>query len=122
SLVANLRHPNIVQVLDVAREGDAYFMALELVDGPSLANLLGYTMGVGITLPIELGAHIVVEAARGLHFAHEATDADGELLGVVHRDVRPGNVFLSRLGEVKVADFSIALSSASRWTTEARMD
>lgn len=121
NLVAHLRHPNIVQALDLSRDGSDYFMALELVDGPSLANLIGYTRGVGTRIPIEIGAHVVAEAARGLHYAHEAQGADGEALEVVHRDIRPGNILISQLGEVKVADFSAALSSSSRWAARKGM-
>ncbi|MEQ8720841.1 MAG: protein kinase [Sandaracinaceae bacterium] len=119
NLVAQLRHPNIVQALDLSRDGADYFMALELVDGPSLANLIGYTRGVGTRIPVEMGAHVIAEAARGLHYAHEAQGAEGQ--GVVHRDVRPGNILISQLGEVKVADFSAALSSSSRWAARSRM-
>jgi tetratricopeptide (TPR) repeat protein len=122
SLIARLRHPNIVQVLDVFADEGSYAMALELVDGPSLENLVGYTAGVGIGLPLVHGAHMIVEAARGLHYAHEERDAAGQLLDVVHRDVRPNNILISREGEVKVADFSLALSPSARWTRVDRHD
>ena len=111
NLVAHLRHPNIVQALDLSRDGSDYFMALELVDGPSLANLIGYTRGVGTRIPIEIGAHVVAEAARGLHYAHEAQGADGEALEVVHRDIRPGTILISLLGEVKGQNPHEALAS-----------
>ncbi|MDH5673925.1 MAG: protein kinase [Myxococcales bacterium] len=100
---ARLRHANIVQVIDFGQHGGDYYLALELVDGADLRQLLGHTGA----LPPELVLHLAVELATALDIAHRAGI---EVLGspVVHRDVSPANVLISREGEIKLTDFGIA--------------
>ncbi|MGQ0742933.1 MAG: Stk1 family PASTA domain-containing Ser/Thr kinase [Acidimicrobiales bacterium] len=92
---ANLNHPNIVSIHDWGEDDGTYFIVMEFVDGATLRELIN-TDG---PLPAEEAAHIGAEIARALHYAHEA--------GVIHRDVKPGNVILTR-GQAKVTDFGIA--------------
>ena len=107
-LMTRLAHPNIVEVLDFGR-GDSrdYFLVLELVDGLDLARLHRSYTSRGERLPIPLTLFIVAQVLRGLHHAHARSGGEGAWL--VHRDVSPGNVLLSTVGEVKVADFGVAL-------------
>jgi beta-lactam-binding protein with PASTA domain/predicted Ser/Thr protein kinase len=91
---ANLNHPNIVAVYDWGEEGGTYFIVMEFVDGPTLRELI---RGEGPLLPFR-AAEIAAEIAGALDFAHRR--------GVIHRDVKPGNVLIS--GLVKVTDFGIA--------------
>lgn len=112
-VLAELRHQNVRQLVEVSRDDSSYYMALELVDGPSLRDLVGHARALGLSLPVELGVFIVAEAARGLHYAHDA-DRHGEPLGIVHRRVSPKNIFISKSGEVKVAGFGAGLTSAQR--------
>src|SRR5262245_22923414 len=106
-----LVHGNVVQTYDVGRIDDRYFIAMELVDGMTLAALLERCRRLEQPLPQRHVVHIATQALRGLDYAHRARDARGVPLGVVHRDVSPTNLFVSREGEVKIGDFGIAMSS-----------
>jgi len=93
---ANLNHPNIVSVYDWGEEEGTYFIVMEYVDGRSLATILS-TEG---PLHPQRAAEVTSDIAAALGFAHRN--------GVIHRDVKPGNVLISPQGQVKVADFGIA--------------
>ena len=119
-LVATLSHPNIVQVLDFGFVGKhEYFIAMEYVPGVNLARLLNRSLESMTRLPPELALFVVVEAARGLGYAHTRTSPAGEPLGIIHRDVSPQNILLSFSGEVKLTDFGIARVSTVIPRTEA---
>lgn len=101
-----IRHPNICETYELGRDENLLFMVLEWVAGDSLSGLM---RGAELNpLPHEIAARVCAEACAGLHAAHEATDADGHSLGVVHRDVSPPNILVSVHGHVKVSDFGIA--------------
>ncbi|HTB74831.1 MAG TPA: serine/threonine-protein kinase [Polyangiaceae bacterium] len=107
-LAARLSHANVVQVLDLGREGERLFIAMEYVEGFDLNDLLRRCSRAKVPLPFELGVHVVCEALKGLDYAHRRTDDEGRPLGIVHRDVSPSNLLISFEGEVKVCDFGIA--------------
>lgn len=108
-LCAVLHHPHIVQVFDLGEADGTYFIAMEYINGPHLGRLARDCWRMGTPPPIVLGAYIAHRVADGLHFAHEMTDPEtGESLEIVHRDVTPHNILLSRFGDVKVADFGVA--------------
>ncbi len=108
-LSARLVHPNIVQVLDFGRIGERYFLALEYVDGITLAQLLKQLRDDDELLALPLAAYVTAEMLAGLAYSHAgARDAHGQLMRVVHRDLCPANVLLSANGEVKIADFGVA--------------
>ena len=107
-LAARLSHANVVQVLDLGREDDRLFIAMEYVEGFDTNSLLGRCSRAKVPLPFELALHVVREALRGLDYAHRRTGDDGAPLGIVHRDVSPSNLLISFDGEVKVCDFGIA--------------
>jgi len=107
-LVAGLRHANVVQVLDLGREGDRLYIAMEYVEGYDLNQLLRRLSKRRIPLPAEFALFVVREALAALDFAHRKRDDAGEPLGIVHRDVSPSNVLISFEGEVKLCDFGIA--------------
>jgi serine/threonine-protein kinase len=111
-LAAKLSHANVVAVEDLGRAGGSLFIAMEYVEGLDLRELLRRCARGRIALPVELSLRIVVEALRGLSFAHRARDEEGLHLGIVHRDVSPSNVLLSFEGEVKLCDFGIARANA----------
>lgn len=106
-LGAQLAHPNVVQVLDFGRHGDAWFLAMEYVDGVP-ASVLFHEFGLrGAFVPLSACLYILAEVAEGLAYIHEKRAVDGGL-GLVHRDLNPPNVLLSRSGEVKISDFGVA--------------
>ncbi|MCK6546612.1 serine/threonine protein kinase, partial [Myxococcota bacterium] len=105
-LVARLDHPNIAQVYDFGEQEGTLFLAMEYVPGIALNKLLAKRGG---PLPPNVAMRIVSEVLRGLHAAHELTDIDGTSLGVVHRDVSPGNLILTFDGRMKILDFGIAI-------------
>lgn len=106
-ICAGLSHPNIVQVLDFGEADGSVFMAMEYVDGISLAKLLRAAAARQKRFPLSATLFIVTEVLKGLAFAHEAVDDAGRPLGIVHRDVSPGNILIGRSGEVKLTDFGI---------------
>ncbi len=110
-ICAALQHPNIVQVVDFGESQGELFMAMEYVDGISVAKLLRSVASKRERFPISIVLLIVRDVLRGLAFAHEATNELGQPLGLVHRDVSPGNVLISRAGEIKLADFGIVRSA-----------
>jgi serine/threonine-protein kinase len=106
---SRLAHPNIVQVMDFGRVGDTYFLAMEYVDGMPLSTLMRRAFLARLPLPPQIVGAIGRDLLGGLAHAHEsARGRDGKPLRVVHRDMCPQNVLLSRHGEVKIADFGVA--------------
>jgi serine/threonine-protein kinase len=118
-LAARVRHPNVVETLDVVREGAETFIVLELVDGESLAGLLNALREQGERMPVDVATSIVCGLCRGLHAAHEARGPDGAPLGIVHRDVSPHNVLVGADGVARVADFGVALANVRLSQTRA---
>jgi len=107
-LAANLAHGNVVQVIDLGREADTLYIAMEYVEGFDLSELLRRCSRAKVPLPIEFSLYIVIETLRALDYAHRRKSDQGEPLGIVHRDVSPSNVLVSFDGEVKLCDFGIA--------------
>jgi serine/threonine protein kinase len=108
-LGGQLRHPNLVAVLDAGSHAGYDYLVLEYIHGTSLRDLMQTEIAGQVrSVPLAVALGIVIDLARGLHEAHQLTGADGEPLGLVHRDVSPGNVLLGLDGSVKIADFGIA--------------
>jgi serine/threonine protein kinase len=108
-LAAQLNHPNIVQIFDFGEADGTYFLAMEYIDGPNLREIIRRATGLGLAMPIALCARIIASACEGLSFAHNFWDlTTGQDLNIVHRDISPDNILLSRQGAVKVVDFGIA--------------
>lgn len=105
-LMARLDHPNIVRVFDLPVLDDRMYLAMEHVAGRNLHQIIQRSPQT--PLPLRLVLYAVAEALRGLHYAHAVCDERGRHLGLVHRDVSPGNVLISFFGEVKLCDFGIA--------------
>lgn len=118
-LAIGLSHANIVQSFDAGRIDDQLFLAMEYVAGVHLGDLLqACERRFQQPIPHRHLIYIAVESLKGLDYAHRHVDSNDRSLGVVHRDVSPGNILISWEGEVKVADFGIAKSALrSRETT-----
>jgi len=108
-IVSLLRHRTIVQIFDVGLGPDGnYFLVMEYVDGADLGAVYDKLEEKRKRLPVDLALHVCAEVCEALDFAHQAKGPDGDPLRIVHRDVSPANVLLSRSGEVKLTDFGIA--------------
>jgi serine/threonine protein kinase len=107
-LVFQLTHGSICQVLDLAENEQGTFIVMELVDGVDLRTLTRSLRTQGRFLDLGSALHIAREIARALDYAHRRVGEDGRRLWLVHGDVTPQNVLLSREGEVKLADFGVA--------------
>src|SRR5688500_17237276 len=106
-VASSIHHPNVCEIYELGRDGDLLFMVLEWVAGDSLSGLV--QRGAELRpLPDQVAARIVADSCAGLHAAPEASGPDGQLLGIVHRDVSPPNILVSMHGHVKVSDFGIA--------------
>ncbi len=112
-ITRRLRHPAIVQVLETGVSDGAPFIVMEYVDGRNLRQVLAQCAARGILLPVDFAAYVAHVLAEALAHAHAGADADGRPLGIVHCDVSPSNVFISRVGEVKLGDFGVALTEGA---------
>lgn len=112
-IAVTLSHVNIVQVLDFSRFGESLYIAMEYVDGVDLGALLHGFRTTSTRLPSNVALHIAIELLKGLDFAHRR--------GVVHRDISPSNILVSRSGEVKVADFGIAQAAEGEGHTRGKI-
>jgi eukaryotic-like serine/threonine-protein kinase len=106
-IIRMIRHPNVVDVHDVAEQEGLVYLAMEWVEGDSLHAVIAEA-GKRRPIPPEMAVRIIADAASGLHAAHELKDADGALMGVVHRDVSPHNILIGRDGAIKLVDFGVA--------------
>lgn len=108
---ARLDHPNIVQIHDFGEDRGAYFIAMEFVAGATLRWVIDNATAVRRPVPLQHALRIISDVLAGLHYAHELVDEDTEEpLELVHRDISPVNVLLSRSGVAKLCDFGVAKS------------
>jgi len=107
-IAVHLTQPNIVQIFDLGRIGDVRYIAMEYVDGPDLYHIMRTITSVGERVDFDVAAFIALETCAALDYAHRCTDQVGQALRIIHRDVSPQNIIVSRAGEVKLADFGIA--------------
>src|SRR5260221_630068 len=113
-LATRLNHPNIVQVYEFQDYGhEGLLLSMEYVEGPDLGKLMSAAKAKATRIPPWVGAYMISEAGKGLHYAHERKDG-GSPLEIVHRDVSPQNILLSYEGAVKIADFGIAKANLFR--------
>ena len=107
-VTARLDHPNVVRTIELGEDQGSLFIAMELVRGQSLRRVLIALGRERKHLPVPLITRIMIQAANGLHAAHELSDAAGAPLNLIHRDLSPDNILLSYGGQVFVSDFGVA--------------
>jgi serine/threonine-protein kinase len=107
-LGARLTHANIVSVFDIGKSDNSFFIVMEFVDGTNLKKIMEALRAKGERFPLKDVIYIAMETCRGLSYAHELLDDDGHPVDLVHRDVSPPNILVSKRGEVKVTDFGLA--------------
>lgn len=114
-----LRNEHVVAVLDAGEVDGRYYIAMEYVDGVDAERMLADAWKRQEPMPRRVALRICVDALRGLHAAHELTSPQGTRFGLVHRDVSPDNIFVTKDGIAKVADFGIAKLASLEGATQA---
>lgn len=112
-LVSRLRHRNIAEAYDCGEVGGEYFLAMELVAGPTLKALLKKCAATVGLIPYPIALNLLTQVCEALAYAHELVDETGKRLGVVHRDVSPSNIVISTNGVVKLIDFGVAKTTTT---------
>ncbi len=120
-LVVNLSHANIVQVYDLGRVGNDYFISMEYIEGINIRQLLDHLQDTDKKLELPVCLFIVAEICKGLDYAHHKKNESGEPLGIIHRDVSPHNILVSRDGGIKLVDFGIAKAAMNLSQTNMGM-
>ncbi len=119
NIASQLNHPNVVQIYDLEATDNNYYIAMEYIFGEDLRNIVIESTERKNPLPLFYAFHIISQAALGLHHAHTHTDAYGNSLNIVHRDISPQNILVSYNGNVKVVDFGVAKAATRSQKTEA---
>jgi hypothetical protein len=115
-LAALLQHPNIVQIFDYGKIENAYFIAMEFIDGKNLGEILS-AMKHGLT--VDQTVFIILQICKGLDYSHKKQDEKGKPINLVHRDISPQNMLVSYQGEVKISDFGISKARSEPSLTQA---
>jgi serine/threonine protein kinase len=117
-LASRLTHPNIAQAYDLGKIEGTYYIAMELVLGATLSQIMQQCRHAAGRMPLPIALEILIQLCDALDHAHELRDAAGRSLDLVHRDISPSNVIISRDGLVKLIDFGIAKARSTRRATE----
>jgi serine/threonine-protein kinase len=111
SLACQIRHPHVVEILDLGEQEGVLYLVMEWIEGVPLNQLMKVAKKEG-GIPNPVAVRIVMQACGGLHAAHELRNEEGDLVGLVHRDVSPQNILVTYDGVSKVVDFGVAKATA----------
>jgi serine/threonine protein kinase len=117
-IAARIHHPNVVAVVDIGTQGDAHYIVMEYVEGPSFATLWKRSRD---QRPFDMIISVMLDTLEGLHAAHTLTDEDDQPLQLVHRDVSPQNVLVGVDGVARITDFGIAKAESRIASTQPGM-
>jgi serine/threonine-protein kinase len=112
ALAAKIHHPHVCEILDLGEQDGLLYLVMEWIDGEPLSALARATRQRGQSVPLSVALRMCLSAALGLHAAHELKDENGNLVGLVHRDVSPQNILVTYDGVVKIVDFGVAKATA----------
>jgi serine/threonine protein kinase len=112
-----LKHPHIVEIYEFNKVGDAYYLAMEFVDGWTLDKVVKLSREFKMPIPPGVVLQIGQEICEGLDYAHNLESLDGQAVKLVHRDLKPANIILSRYGSTKIMDFGIAKAETNLFKT-----
>jgi eukaryotic-like serine/threonine-protein kinase len=118
-IAAMMSHQNIVQTFEFSKENDEYFIAMEYVSGASLERTMRSAKKLGMTGDVRLAVDVGIGIAQALSYAHEFAKPDGTSMNIVHRDISPENILLSRDSGVKLADFGVVKADLDEGVTVA---
>ncbi len=119
-LSLNLQHANIVQVFDISKTPDnAYFLVMEFVDGCNLKAIIERQKQKNRRVEVAQSIYMMIECCKALQYAHSLEHPEtNEPLGIVHRDISPPNILLSKNGEIKLVDFGLAKANSQIESTD----
>ncbi len=107
-IAGSLTHPHIVQINELGEVDGIYYISMEMIDGIDLARVIKIRRTLGMPIPLGIILDVVIPVCKALHYAHTAVDPNNNPLQMIHRDVTPHNILISKKGEIKLTDFGIA--------------
>jgi serine/threonine protein kinase len=117
-MVAGLAHPNVVQIFDLGKHAQNYWIAMEYVHGRDLRTIIRRARERGLKIPLDISTYVVSKVCAALEYAHRKKDDKGQPMLIVHRDISPQNILISFEGDVKLTDFGIAKAASKASTTD----
>lgn len=120
-LAAQLRHTNIAQVYDLGKVDGTYYIAMELVAGRDLREILRHAHNISGPPPVSVAINLLFQVCDALDYAHTFRDEQGRPLGLVHRDISPANIIIGEDGTAKIVDFGVAKGTTNTLATQSGM-
>ena len=106
-ITSQISHPHVVQIYDFGQQDDLFYLVMEFIEGFDLGAIIKQAKTVGKKIPISIACRLIADACKGLGFIHDVKDPSGQRLDLIHRDISPNNLVVSRSGVIKIIDFGI---------------